>query len=368
MATREEMRVFNAILRAAMQEEDASLLSDGEWTPTQRSKKQKAVVSSDAGEVLATCVLQAQPRVIDESRRIIKHRINTPAVDTYGTRVLPSGANLTNWAKNPTVLHNHNPDQEIGRGLRFLRTDDYIDVEWQMFSSKNPDALVEELWERTLQGGNRGSSVGFLIVGDGLKMVPPDEAVSEDHWADITAWDMREFSVTPIPSNPEALQRAAAMVRYESLLRSVRGDTKVWVPVGIDLKTLVTTSEVSPNTTKIELERTDMAEQTPTVSTPAPEQREEGQVTDRLAGIETDLRKSVDELREIVKGMKPAEKAVDQVPVSQELAAKVTQLETELNTKAQALEQANAKLTALQGEYDKLQADFDLLAETAKKL
>ena len=65
-------------------------------------------------------------------------KVHDESVNTYGFRMLTSGADLTEYEKNPVVLYNHNDwEAPIGRAERVYAKDDaiYADI---LFDTADP--------------------------------------------------------------------------------------------------------------------------------------------------------------------------------------------------------------------------------------
>lgn len=164
--------------------------------------------------------------VVDEARRIVHAVINTKSIDSYDTVVMPRGVRLERFRKNPQVLWNHDINWPIGRGLvdTISVTEDRIELDYQFYDFSNVPhrgplaGLVEDLWHLVKNSNLIGYSVGFMPLRvseskteDGTPVVVYDE------------WELFEFSLTPIPANPDTLAKAPTDVvqRYlQSLART----------------------------------------------------------------------------------------------------------------------------------------------------
>lgn len=162
--------------------------------------------------------------VVDEKNRIVRAVINTKSVDSYGTVVMPRGVRLERFKKNPQVLWNHDINFPIGRGLvdTIAVTDDRIELDYKFYDfsevqSRGPLAgLVEDLWHLVKNSDLIGYSVGFM----------PLSVADSQNGSDVIiydSWELFEFSLTPVPANPDTLARAntEAVQRYlQALARS----------------------------------------------------------------------------------------------------------------------------------------------------
>ena len=127
--------------------------------------------------------------------------VHDESVNTYGFRMLTSGANLEEFKKNPVVLYNHNDwETPIGRGENVRVEDGRILVDVVFDEEDEKGCTIAGKVER-----------GFLRMAS-IGAWPPEE-VSDDPALKLpgqtgptaTRWTMREMSVCPIGSNHNAL-------------------------------------------------------------------------------------------------------------------------------------------------------------------
>jgi hypothetical protein len=152
--------------------------------------------------------------------REIVATISTTSVDRDGDVVLPSGADLRNFWKIPTVLMSHDhttipvgrvpkggirttPNALIAKAEMLERPKTLpANVEWQ------PDTLLD-LFK---QGAPLGFSIGFRVKPDGFRYATDKDqkAFGDDAKRVITAWELLEFSVVAIPANQDAVAMAVS--------------------------------------------------------------------------------------------------------------------------------------------------------------
>ncbi len=139
-------------------------------------------------------------RKSDAGGRIV---ISTAGMDRDRDRVMPRGAVLDNYLKNPVVMWGHSyyqPSDVIGRTVNLETSDGGITADFELRPAANdqdPQNIVRLLWDG---GWVRTASIGFRPI----EMQP-----NEYGGNDITAWELLEWSLVPIPANQDALRLAA---------------------------------------------------------------------------------------------------------------------------------------------------------------
>jgi len=142
----------------------------------------------------------------------VRHYISTMALDRDHEIMMPKGAKLKNYKKNPMVLWSHNPsdpDNIIGKNLE-IEHDEKGLVALTQFILTSPKAasiynLFKEDWLRMW-------SVGFIPLkghkpekGDGklsISIGEPPKSGEVRYVHDV--WELLEYSACAVPSNPEA--------------------------------------------------------------------------------------------------------------------------------------------------------------------
>ena len=153
----------------------------------------------------------------DAGGRIV---ISTAGCDRDRDRVMSRGAVLDNYQKNPVVMWGHSygaPADVIGRTTNIDVQDGGITADFELRPAANdqdPQNIVRLLWDG---GWVRTASIGFRPI----EMQP-----NEYGGNDITAWELLEWSLVPIPANQDALRLAA------KALDMTGNDTKDAAPDG----------------------------------------------------------------------------------------------------------------------------------------
>ena len=117
----------------------------------------------------------------------------TMDADRDGDRVMPQGAELANFLKNPVLLFSHQArDLPIGKvtSLQMSRTG--IRARWAWVKNDPFADRVRNAWE---QGALNSASIGFL---------PKEMRPNDFGGNDIEKWELLEISLCAIPANPMA--------------------------------------------------------------------------------------------------------------------------------------------------------------------
>lgn len=137
--------------------------------------------------------------------RKIDFVISTDTVDRMGDTIAVDGWQLGNYRKNPVVLWAHDSSaMPVGKASN-IRVEDGKLKATAEFMAADISAFADSVF-RALKGGFlKAVSVGFM---------PTKYAFSEEDgrtWGiDFLEQELLEFSVCPVPANPEALMEARA--------------------------------------------------------------------------------------------------------------------------------------------------------------
>ena len=135
----------------------------------------------------------------------ITMRLTTLTVDRHGEVVKPDGVILKNYIKNPIVLFQHGWSEQgmipIGRILpdTIVVTKKYIDASI-MFDEN--DEFAAKVADKLRNGFLNAGSIGF-------RRIETSEEPILAHQSGVTfiKWELYEFSIVPIPANPEAVRK-----------------------------------------------------------------------------------------------------------------------------------------------------------------
>lgn len=161
---------------------------------------------------------------VDEGERAIISYITTAAKDRDGEIVLPSGADLKHYRKNPVVLFGHDyRTLPIGKNI-WIKADEKGLIGKTQYANHEE---AEKVYQYRKDGFPLAVSIGFIPLkayhkkwkdggykwddGD-LRILNDDHGLTEndvkDVWAVYTKWSLLEYSDVPVPANPEATELA----------------------------------------------------------------------------------------------------------------------------------------------------------------
>lgn len=213
---------------------------------------------------------------IDSERTEIS-KITTEAVDRDREVVIAKGGDLKAFQDNPVVLLNHNwSGMPVGKSLWTKKTSEGGSPGIKaktLYATRPAEAQGEWVPDSVLalvkQGAMRGKSIGFIPL-ERRSYEKTDNPAWKDARSIIPKWLMLEYSVTPIPSNPEALcetvwksHPALAMVlglakpaekktlnpdemtieQLQAELAELKADREQWGPIAEQVKQLLDDSE-----------------------------------------------------------------------------------------------------------------------------
>jgi HK97 family phage prohead protease len=166
--------------------------------------------------------------------RTIKFLISTDAIDRDGDSIDPKGWDLTNYMKSPVVLWSHDYSQPpVAKATSIESTKNGLAATAE-FPAKGVYPFADTVYELLKGGFLSASSVGFRPI-DGA---PAEGSIGMNY----SKQELLEFSVVPVPANPEALVQmsidrpeckglAKPLVDWsEKFLAEYYGERGVWLP------------------------------------------------------------------------------------------------------------------------------------------
>lgn len=159
----------------------------------------------------------------DDNARRRRFRISTETRDRHGDVVRSRGILLKHFRKNPVVLFAHDARQPpIGKARKVEVGDGVVDADVEFFDRETFD-FADTIFRIVQADGLRATSIGFMPID--FERLENDEGEEIDG-IDFKKVDLLEFSVVPVPANPEAVGRAvkdgAAMQPYLQWLEDMQ--------------------------------------------------------------------------------------------------------------------------------------------------
>jgi phage head maturation protease len=151
-------------------------------------------------------------KTVDGERAVIA-RISTETADRENEVLIAGGCDTTDFLKSPTVFYNHDYALPVGVATDVVVGDGYVEAK-TIFAAKPDDHdgpwLPSTLLSLFRQGVIRGFSVGFVPV-TGRRATEDDRGRYGKSAGYIhEKWRMVEYSVAPMPANPDALATAVS--------------------------------------------------------------------------------------------------------------------------------------------------------------
>jgi HK97 family phage prohead protease len=156
----------------------------------------------DEKELRDAVLLKAVDTVITEGdeERVLNFRISTETPDSYNDVIKADGWDLERFEKNPVVLWAHDHRQPpVGQALSIGVDGDALVAEAK-FADAETYAFADTVYRLLKKGFLRATSVGFF---------PKEWTYDEDRGGyNFIANELFEFSIVPVPANPDALALA----------------------------------------------------------------------------------------------------------------------------------------------------------------
>ncbi len=138
---------------------------------------------------------------LEQNNRRLRFIGSSEDEDRDGDIILASGWELDNYKKNPVFLWAHDYSiPPIGKALNVGVVDDELHFDIQ-FPEKGIHALADTVYELYKGGFLNATSVGFT----GMEGIPSTKGTI------FMKQELLELSAVPVPSNPNALQRAKSL-------------------------------------------------------------------------------------------------------------------------------------------------------------
>lgn len=160
-----------------------------------------------------------ETKEINEEERTDIGLVSVITIDRDGDVLLPEGCDLTNFTKNPVVQWAHQYGElPIGKSLWIKATDKGLLSKTKYANTE----FANDVWELKKGGFLNAYSVGFLpkeIITDTkeIERVKAEKGLQGDIGQIISKWDLLEYSVCPVPCNPDALTLMSKKVKSKEM-------------------------------------------------------------------------------------------------------------------------------------------------------
>lgn len=145
-------------------------------------------------------------------------KISSSAVDSDGDVLIPAGADLKEYRKNPVIRWMHSDGQlPIGKavGIRPRPTDIVAKIVFAARPKSLPDTVewppdvIHDLYQQEVL---RGFSIGADVIPGGVRRAVPDDIHRFGSGVQrvISRWILREVSVVDLPANPDSYAMAVS--------------------------------------------------------------------------------------------------------------------------------------------------------------
>ncbi len=151
--------------------------------------------------------------------RKMSFTISTAAVDRDGDTIDPKGWDLGSYTKNPVVLWAHDySGLPVGKAVNIKSTEHGLQADVE-FLPQGLDQFADKIHDMCKAGFLNATSVGFR----GMEY---DEAQGRKGY-DFKKQELLEFSIVPVPCNPEALaQRGIKNDQLKKYAKDMQGWAK----------------------------------------------------------------------------------------------------------------------------------------------
>lgn len=147
-------------------------------------------------------IFDSQIKEVDEKSRTLQFTITAENEDRDGEVVKASGGQFENYNKNPVVLWAHDyKSLPVGKTVSLKRQDKSI-ISTVQFPTKEEYEYADTVYKLCKGGYLNAVSIGFIPID-----IVPGKNEKEPSRT-FTKWEMLEYSIVPVPSNPEALRHA----------------------------------------------------------------------------------------------------------------------------------------------------------------
>lgn len=138
--------------------------------------------------------------------------ISSESIDTYDTVFVAAGADFTRYNQNPIVAYGHrtwgdNPDMILGTSE--VRQEGKLTIGKVRFEDEETNPTAEKVFKKVQAGTLRMASIGANILEWRFGVAADGENPGVIYF---TRWELLEWSIVPIGSNPDAHVREAKTI------------------------------------------------------------------------------------------------------------------------------------------------------------
>lgn len=150
------------------------------------------------------------------AERKMSFTISTAAVDRDGDTIDPAGWDTGSFKGNPVVLWAHDYTQPpVGKATNIVATKDGLKADVE-FTPQGMNPFADMIHDMVKGGFLNATSVGFR----GKEF---EKAKDRQYGYDFKSQELLEFSIVPVPSNPEALVvRGPQLVQAKAYAKAVK--------------------------------------------------------------------------------------------------------------------------------------------------
>jgi len=162
-------------------------------------------------------VLFQQARIADsvikqggKDSRVRRFRISTETQDRHGDIIRSKGILLKHFRKNPVVLFAHDSRQPpIGKSPLIKIGAGVVDADVDFFDFDTFE-FADTIFRIVEKGGLKATSIGFMpLKFERMEEDDEDNLTGARFAFDFKKIDLLEFSIVPVPANPEAVRQVA---------------------------------------------------------------------------------------------------------------------------------------------------------------
>lgn len=171
---------------------------------------------------------QSEIKAAEDDSRRMQFTISTGAVDRDGDTINPKGWDLTNYIKSPVILWAHDYSQlPVAKAVSIISTDKGLSAQAE-FPPKGTYPFADTVYDMLKAGFLNATSVGF-------RPIEGAPATDRQKGYDFAKQELLEFSIVPVPANPDALveQRACSHDQVAQWTKAVMTWASAQEPVGL---------------------------------------------------------------------------------------------------------------------------------------